>query len=120
MSATTPDVHKRPPQFGDTRRSGGARSTVGQPQERPDTMSATARPRVPREPRIRMQPVDAMRSAAREQGIPLAEVMRRAGVCAKSHWSWQHEYAPNAAHLEAALNVLGLTLRAVPIGSNDA
>jgi hypothetical protein len=73
-----------------------------------------------RPPRVKSQPVAAMFEAAVKQGIPMVQVMRRAGVCEKSHWSWRHEYAPNVADLEAALNVVGLTLRAVPMGDADA
>lgn len=109
MSLSVPDLHRCPPNMGDTKRARGGRSTVGQPKERADMT------RPPRAPRVKMQPVEAMCAAARQQGIALAEVMRRAGVCEKSHWSWRHEYAPNSADLEAALNVVGLTLRAVPM-----
>jgi hypothetical protein len=63
--------------------------------------------------------VEALFAEAERLNIPFSHVMRRAGVCDKSHWSWRFEYLPNTGDLEAALNVVGLTLRAVPLESGQ-
>ena len=47
--------------------------------------------------------------------MSMAEIVRRAGLDPMALYRWRFETTPKITDLEAALNVVGLTLRAVPI-----